>query len=881
MNIEQQVDLILDRKDDSRPKRNHKQFWFTLGSFLVAFMLGTMLFLPLVSRFETDEIEIESIDDNVASSGSNMVWHDEGGVWNYWTVQGNSFGVTSGRELNDTFIENFIDEHLLTQLNASVTGDDGTWVNASEGLTTNINWNATNNSAKITWIINTTTAPTSLYYRLTFAIDERCTNYINGSGIDNHSVQFDIPFGNESASFVFNWSDIIPLINSGRVYVRRGRTTIGNNSYFWFRVFSTDKINPDVVFEIDPNFGNEGKSFVTACGNGIHASYASPATSGTLKNITVYYQGVICRHACAIYEYLGADSIGDLIAYSEEKTIGTGWTTYNISSEPSIAVTNYFLAFWSEDVGGTENIGCISGGSGGDWEDITYNHPTWTDPFNREGGWGNTFSIYASYTESSANTAPTITGEVPANQSTGISLTPICNVTANDVDGDNLNVTFWENTSGSYVMRQKNSSVSANTSVVWDNYSNAHTGSTMYWWRVYVDDGTGNVSETYYFTTAANETRTPTQVFNYWWSCGNETTRSPTQVFNYWWQCSNTSYRTPTQIFDYWWLCGNTSARSPTQLFDYWWFCSNVSEVRTPTQVFNYWWSCGNTSSRTPMQVFDYWWLCGNTSSRQPTNIFDYWWLCGNTSGRNPTQVFDYWWQCSNTSYRTPTQVFDYWWRCGNGTERSPTQVFDYWWLCGNVTAEVRSPTQVFDYWWQCGNWTRTPTQVFDYWWQCGNWTRTPTQVFNYWWQCGNTSLAFAIIDEYPENLSNIYATQPTLYFTLTHPDSNVMNYTIYTGNSSINCTSVLASAVNVSAGTHHYVNYFNATEFYTDYYFAVHANDGTSWVNETYNFSVVRQSSNIIGGGGGAIAMGIAGGLLGALIILVILYKRRKEDEY
>lgn len=51
-----------------------------------------------------------------------------------------------------------------------------------------------------------------------------------------------------------------------------------------------------------------------------------------------------------------------------------------------------------------------------------------------------------------ANNAPTITGEIPANTSTGIGLTPVCNVTVNDADGDSLNVTFWENTTGSYVM---------------------------------------------------------------------------------------------------------------------------------------------------------------------------------------------------------------------------------------------------------------------------------------------------------------------------------------------------------------------------------------------------------------------------------------------
>jgi len=46
------------------------------------------------------------------------------------------------------------------------------------------------------------------------------------------------------------------------------------------------------------------------------------------------------------------------------------------------------------------------------------------------------------------NTAPTIAGEIPANTSTDISLTPTCNVTVNDADGDTMDVTFASNYSG-------------------------------------------------------------------------------------------------------------------------------------------------------------------------------------------------------------------------------------------------------------------------------------------------------------------------------------------------------------------------------------------------------------------------------------------------
>jgi len=115
--------------------------------------------------------------------------------------------------------------------------------------------------------------------------------------------------------------------------------------------------------------------------------------------------------------------------------------------------------------------------------------------------------IRVNFTEPAANTAPTLAGEIPTNGSTGISLTPICNVTANDEDGgDTLTVSFYENTTGSWILQQTNGSVSPGDSVQWDNYSNATTELTKYWWAVNVTDSTDYINETYNFTTAANIT---------------------------------------------------------------------------------------------------------------------------------------------------------------------------------------------------------------------------------------------------------------------------------------------------------------------------------------------------------------------------------------
>ena len=99
----------------------------------------------------------------------------------------------------------------------------------------------------------------------------------------------------------------------------------------------------------------------------------------------------------------------------------------------------------------------------------------------------------------SINNAPAITGEIPANTSTGISLQPTCNVTVNDANGDTMDVTFASNYSGSWVNYQTNNTV-GNGSYSW-SFTGANSYGTKYWWKVYCDDSTVNVSETYHFTT--------------------------------------------------------------------------------------------------------------------------------------------------------------------------------------------------------------------------------------------------------------------------------------------------------------------------------------------------------------------------------------------
>ena len=103
--------------------------------------------------------------------------------------------------------------------------------------------------------------------------------------------------------------------------------------------------------------------------------------------------------------------------------------------------------------------------------------------------------------------APTIANEYPPNRNTQTERQPVCHVDVFDIEGDNLTVVWYENSTGSWVERQNNSNITANSTVYW-TYSQASSYSTTYWWRVIVDDGTYNTTATFNFT-VKNEPESP------------------------------------------------------------------------------------------------------------------------------------------------------------------------------------------------------------------------------------------------------------------------------------------------------------------------------------------------------------------------------------
>ncbi|GAH13326.1 unnamed protein product, partial [marine sediment metagenome] len=109
--------------------------------------------------------------------------------------------------------------------------------------------------------------------------------------------------------------------------------------------------------------------------------------------------------------------------------------------------------------------------------------------------------------------APTIHVVYPINNSVDIPLAPTVHIFANDTCGLNLNIYWYENSTGSYILRQTNLSVGNNTQHNW-TFTQVNTELTKYWYNVSVNNSYCNTSEIFDFTTEANRTWTNIETWN-------------------------------------------------------------------------------------------------------------------------------------------------------------------------------------------------------------------------------------------------------------------------------------------------------------------------------------------------------------------------------
>ena len=133
------------------------------------------------------------------------------------------------------------------------------------------------------------------------------------------------------------------------------------------------------------------------------------------------------------------------------------------------------------------------------WFEITYDKPTvwdWSDvralDCDVESGYSMLSStVYCSKVEIrvtyTTNSAPIMYNPVPSSGSTGVGIQPVLSINVSDVDGDNMNITWLSNSSGSWQVFGTNLSVSDGT--YHQTMSNASVNGQWWYWKVNVSDG--------------------------------------------------------------------------------------------------------------------------------------------------------------------------------------------------------------------------------------------------------------------------------------------------------------------------------------------------------------------------------------------------------
>lgn len=94
---------------------------------------------------------------------------------------------------------------------------------------------------------------------------------------------------------------------------------------------------------------------------------------------------------------------------------------------------------------------------------------------------------------------PEFSNETPSNGTTEVVLSTWCHIDVNDSSGDTFTVTWYEKTTGDWVLQQTNSTCSNGT--YWWEFLNASVRETTYYWRVNVTDGENATSAIYHFET--------------------------------------------------------------------------------------------------------------------------------------------------------------------------------------------------------------------------------------------------------------------------------------------------------------------------------------------------------------------------------------------
>jgi hypothetical protein len=369
----------------------------------------------------------------------------------YWSAPPDSFGISETKDVNISFYRSWLNSTVVWSLQKST--DNVHWLDCSKLLLVEKDWNPINLSEKhtLSWV-----SDSEAYYQLLLKTDD-VKSYQDKSidarqAEDKMLLNFSIT-DSEDYYIFYDWSDYKASPEFNKTVFSKSMDIVSNKQQFSWKVYTNVKMLKDEKMVIDPTFGDSGLTGTTNlvmedCIRG--GKFQMGAVGGTGDSITakITITTPAKKVKCAIYN---ADNTLLANSVTEEITVpvqAATATTFNFGATKPVLVAStwYYISVWSESESEYGYILCtVSGGDGIFYDDQTYNGfpSTWTGTTLDADG---LLAIYCTY-----NVAPTITGEIPLNNSIDIGLSPVCNVTVNDVDDDKMNVTFASNYSGSWV----------------------------------------------------------------------------------------------------------------------------------------------------------------------------------------------------------------------------------------------------------------------------------------------------------------------------------------------------------------------------------------------------------------------------------------------
>jgi parallel beta-helix repeat protein len=261
------------------------------------------------------------------------------------------------------------------------------------------------------------------------------------------------------------------------LFVRIGTLNSGQEKYtkmYWYDAYQLtyyfDRYDNNEAWASNPNNmvdGNTGSHASTTINSDIELCDSNTCQGSDIGNISKveirasgYYSG--SKRDIILRPVFNGTADGMNYDYNTNNGAGPIWSQYfDITIDPSAPLS------WDWD--DVDNLDCdVEAGPG---------------PFP--------FTLYCSKVELRVTytpyTPPDISNPYPINGGIGIPITPLLNITVNDVNGDTMNITWLSNSSGSWQVFGTNTSVS--NGIYHQVFSNSTQNYSWYFWRVNVSDG--------------------------------------------------------------------------------------------------------------------------------------------------------------------------------------------------------------------------------------------------------------------------------------------------------------------------------------------------------------------------------------------------------